>query len=349
MYMRLNFKNISLVCLLGLLLANGCGEKTHKAEEHKKNTKRHKTSHARKVIKKTSARKGKIVGGEIKKDTVFDVSNSPYHVTRNLVVLPDVKLTIEPGVEIKVATYTSIIIKGNLHAIGTADKRIKFTSAVKNDMWDGLRFADESFDYTSEDLIEGYGCIVEYCEFEKAKTAIICEKSAPVIRNNIIQKDEEGIKCLSWANPVIAHNLITETNIGITCEEYSSPDINYNTIIGDEGKGINCTVYSSPRITYNTIFGKGETWWKGIMCQDSSAPQINFNNIYSNGGHNIYLVKMKPGEISPDIDARNNWWGLDDQEAIATTIQDKFDRADLGEVNFVPFTKSKIKNANHKG
>ena len=341
-----NFKLTGVICLLGLLLASGCGKETHKAERHKKDSK-HKAAHAKRepAVKV----KGTEIGGEISKNTTLSLAESPYYVSRDLIVLPDVKLTIEPGVEIKVATYTAIIVKGNFHAIGTKQKKIKFTCADKNDTWDGIQFTDESFDYNSDDLIEGHGCIVEYCLIEKAKTGIICEKSSPVIRHNVLDKNEEGIKCRSWSNPLIAYNSITNNTIGISCEEYSSPDIHHNTIIGLEGHGIKCAVYSSPKITYNTIFGQGETWWKGITCQDSSAPKINFNNIYSNGGFNFFYVKLKPGEGSPDIDARNNWWGLNDKEAIANTILDKQNKAELGEVHFVPFATSKIKNAGHLG
>jgi parallel beta-helix repeat protein len=252
-------------------------------------------------------------------------------------------------VVIKAATYTALVIRGNFHAIGKPDKRIKFTSIRKNQKWDGIQFKDESFDYTSDELIEGHGCKIQYCDIENTRTGISCEKSSPMLANNIIKNNEEGIKCRDGANPLITNNLIKDNVDGIVCDEYSSPEIKYNTIIGDEGKGISCTTRSSPLIAYNTIFGNGDTWWTGIQCQNGSAPKINRNNIYSNGGFNLKQVRTKPGEESLDIDAQNNWWGTTDKDAIAATIFDKTDKATLGEVTFIPLAKSKIKNANYLG
>jgi hypothetical protein len=79
----------------------------------------------------------------------------------------------------------------------------------------------------------------------------------------------------------------------------------------------------------------------------SSQPVINFNNIYANGGFNLIMVKLKTEDKSLAINAKNNWWGMSDLESIAKKIQDKHDKAELGEVNFDPFSENKIANAKH--
>ncbi|MBI5789183.1 MAG: right-handed parallel beta-helix repeat-containing protein [Candidatus Schekmanbacteria bacterium] len=333
-----------------ILLLNGCGKASHEAEEPKKAVKKSKIDLVRRTkLSKEKESGGTIIGGEVKENTVLQLVKSPYIVNRDLTILPDIKLTIEPGVVVRVAPYTSIVVRGNFQAIGAKDKKIKFVASNEEELWDGLRFMDESFDYNSDELIEGNGCIVENCQFEKAKTAIICDKSSPVIRNNVFKNNEEAVKCRNHSmGALIANNIIEDNNIGITCEEYSNPEIIHNTIIGAEGRGVSCTIYSSPNVTYNIIFGKGESWWKGIICQDNSAPKITHNNIYSNGGYNFYYVKMKPGEGTPEIDAQNNWWGLSDKEEIAKRINDKGDKGDLGEVKFEPFLNSKVGNAGHE-
>jgi parallel beta-helix repeat protein len=335
---------ISLICAV-LVLGLGCGGEKQTEPE---TTPKRRAERAQSVSSRPKV-KGTEIGGQIKEDTTLSLGNSPYILNRNLEILPDVKLTIEPGVVIKAATYTAIVVRGNFHAIGKPDKHIKFTSLRENDKWDGIQIKDESFDYESDELIEGYGCTIQYCEIKNASTGISCENAAPLISNNIIQNGGEGIKCRDSANPVITKNLIKDNIDGIVCADYSSPEIKYNTIIGDEGKGISCVNHSSPLIVYNTIFGGGETWWTGILCQNGSAPRINHNNIYSNGGHNLKQVQIKPGEESLTLDAKNNWWGAGDKDTIATTIFDKSDKSSLGEVNFIPFAKTKIKNANHLG
>ncbi len=309
------------------------------------------TAHKRRQVtapEKVSV-KGTEIGGQISEDTVLGLADSPYILTHNLEVVPDVMLTIEPGVVIKAKAYTAIVIRGNFHAIGEENKRIKFTSLNKGERWDGIQIKDESCDYDSNELIEGFGCSIQFCEIEYANTGISCEKASPLLTNNIIQNSGEGIKCRDEANPKITKNLIKDNDSGIVCADYSSPEISYNTVVGDEGKGISCSNQSSPVIAYNTIFGKGDTWWSGIQCESASAPKINYNNIYGNGGFNLKQLQTKPGDESLDIDAKNNWWGTADKEAIAASIFDKTDKATLGEVNYIPFIKSKLQKSNHLG
>ncbi len=342
---------LSVICT-ALLITLGCGggEKNKESEEtaHAGNESTSHGGHAPVSTHKSKKEtiKGKRIGGQIRQDTTLSLQESPYILTRDLEILPDVKLAIEPGVVVKVAAYSGIIVRGNFHAIGEKDKPIKFTSLKKGSKWDGIQLKDESFDYDSEDLIEGFGCIIKYCEIENAVIGISCEKTSPVLSNNIIKNGEEGIKCYNEASPLITKNLIKDNLNGIVCIDFSSPEIKYNTVIGDEGKGIVCVNHSSPLIEYNTVFGAGSTWWSGIMCQNGAAPKIRHNNIYSNGGQNIKQVQ-KPGEESLAINAKNNWWGTDDEKIIANTIYDKNDRDNLGEVNYLPFVKTKIKDANH--
>lgn len=345
MYKRGYLQRLSLplICTV-IMLIMGCGGEKPGETEVKPERKAHK-----KQVKASDrpAQKGTEIGGQIREDTVLSLENSPYILTRSMDVLPDTKLIIEAGVVIKAALYTAINIRGNFQAIGKTGNPIKFTSLKKNEKWDGLQFKDESLDYDSDEVIEGHGCAVQYCEIENASTGISCEKASPLISNNIIQNSGEGIKCRDWANPEITRNLIKDNVDGIVCVDYSSPIISHNTIMGDEGKGISCVEHSSPEVTYNSIFGSGDTWWVGIMCQNASVPRINHNNIYCNGGFNLKQLQIKPGDESLAIDAKNNWWGSKDRVAIAGTIFDQADKSTLGEVTFVPFVDNKIKNANH--
>ena len=68
------------------------------------------------------------VSGLINSNTTWDLSGSPYIVTGNLAVNAGVTLTIEAGVHIKLNSGKSILMNGELIAIGTADNEILFTS-----------------------------------------------------------------------------------------------------------------------------------------------------------------------------------------------------------------------------
>jgi len=294
-------------------------------------------------------KKGTEISGVVKEDRVLKASESPYILVGNLEVMPDIKLTIEPGVVVKSSGYNALIVNGNLQAKGTPDNPIKFVGLREGEKWDGIRFGKKSFAYNSEDIIEGHGCIIEYCEIKDARVGILCEKASPLIQHNVVENCEEGIKCRDGSNPTIAYNLLKDNKDGITCEKYSSPEIKNNTITGKEGKGIYCKTYSSPTIAYNTIFGDGDTWWVGVLCQDSAAPKINHNNIYANGGANIKQLQNNPGEKSLEVDARNNWWGADNEEIIAKGVYDNHIKANLGKVIYKPYESNKISNASHKG
>ncbi|MBN2564550.1 MAG: hypothetical protein JXB46_02450 [Candidatus Eisenbacteria bacterium] len=64
----------------------------------------------------------------------------------------------------------------------------------------------------------------------------------------------------------------------------------------------------------------------GIAISGSGAtanPIINFNNIHSNTHWNVYVLSY--GEPDAIIDAENNWWGTDEESAIAWEINDATD------------------------
>ncbi|MFQ5647214.1 MAG: right-handed parallel beta-helix repeat-containing protein [bacterium] len=283
--------------------------------------------------------------GDITKDTVLTADKSPYYVIKKLTVKPEVLLTIKPGVEIRFDSYTPFVVEGNLHAIGTRKKRIVFTCSGKQGDWDGIKIVDSAYDYNSDELIEGHGCIIEYATISKARTGIACISSNPVIRHNIIKNNDEGVRCWEKSQALVTNNKFINNKTAIDCMNYSSPNITYNSILGADGKGIRCLNYCSPLIDHNTIFGSGRTWWKGLVFISSSHPIVSSNNIYANGGYNVYLAKRKPGDKSPDIDAKGNWWGLVDKEVIAKMIFDKMDKTVLGMVEYNPYKKKKIIDA----
>jgi parallel beta-helix repeat protein len=294
-----------------------------------------------------AGRRPTIIGGKIAEDTVLTLKKSPYRITKNLEVPLDIKLTIEAGVEVMIDVYTGIIVSGNLNVLGTNKQWIKLTATNPNEKWDGIKLTDDSFDYDSDELLEGHGVLIRNCKINLARTGIIVEKSNPRIEKNKFANCDEGLMCRDSASPLVENNVFLNNTIAIECVGFSSPDIRHNTIVGQEGKGLRIENHSSPKITYNTIFGKGMTWWKGITVLKSSQPVINFNNIYANGGYNLMMVKLKAGDKSLPLNAKNNWWGTSDLESITKTIHDKHDKTGLGEVDFDPFSENKISNAKH--
>ena len=68
------------------------------------------------------------VEGYITEDTIWSLENSPYIIVNDIIVEPGVKLTITPGVVVKFANGTNMIIDGTLIGSGNETYRVKFTS-----------------------------------------------------------------------------------------------------------------------------------------------------------------------------------------------------------------------------
>lgn len=68
------------------------------------------------------------VGGPIATDTTWTAAGGPYIVTADVTVNPGVRLTIQPGVEVRFDGNYALIVRGALDARGAAAQPIRFTS-----------------------------------------------------------------------------------------------------------------------------------------------------------------------------------------------------------------------------
>ena len=83
----------------------------------------------------TATAAGTTVGGGITTDTVWTRDNSPYTINFDVVVARGATLTIEPGVEVRVAQVRGLQVHGTIIARGSADARITFTGASATPGW----------------------------------------------------------------------------------------------------------------------------------------------------------------------------------------------------------------------
>ncbi|MEZ5015804.1 MAG: T9SS type A sorting domain-containing protein [Flavipsychrobacter sp.] len=108
------------------------------------------------------------VRGLISTNTTFTKANSPYIIDSVLTVDSGVVLTIEPGVEVQFLDGKNLTIelKGQLHAVGTAQDSIKFTttSSVKGkERYTGIYL------YRNGTLRKQYQIKMKYCIIECAR------------------------------------------------------------------------------------------------------------------------------------------------------------------------------------
>jgi hypothetical protein len=131
------------------------------------------------------------ITGVISVNTTWNKIGSPYIITGNTLIDTGVKLTIEPGVVIKISTGCYIQVRGELNAIGTPNDLIIFTSnnlVPTNVDWEYINF------------IYGSTCNIQYCSFKYAKCALKFDSYYGVyakIQNCYFMNCGQGID-ISW-------------------------------------------------------------------------------------------------------------------------------------------------------
>ena len=128
------------------------------------------------------------VSGALSSDTTWSLSNSPYTVTGNVLVLDEVTLTIEAGVVIKLQNNVGIVVNGTLIANGNETNRIIFTSDIADPQpgdWANIKFTSSAMP-SSWDISENYssGSYINYCDFKYAGNSSIYSEVSVFIHNS---------------------------------------------------------------------------------------------------------------------------------------------------------------------
>ena len=148
----------------------------------------------------------------IVQDTTWGVSGSPYIIQSDVRVYPATKLTIQPGVEVVIHIGSSLIIGGELNAVGEVNNKINITSNVTipaegqpagiifEVVADGATYAGGllptfSYDNVNREVRFQYesGSIIEYCNFSGLSKALELQDRYPYIANNVFNSCPTGI------------------------------------------------------------------------------------------------------------------------------------------------------------
>lgn len=298
------------------------------------------------------------VSGGIFTNTTFTLNNSPYIVTDNLVVFPNVKLTIESGVVLKFESNKYFEIRGELKAIGTNGSRIVFTSNSsipnKGD-WKGITIkntlgAKASFEYCdfnyastsndSECCYQGGPIYYNNCKFENNTFAITGYTGFNIyIDNSEFNNNTYGI---TEANKVITNCIFTNNNYGLYQTEwisvYNSTFTNNETALyGGRGLLQNSTItnntvgvisfYEGFEISNNVISNNG-VGIKTSNIYGSYASKIKNNKICNNTTYNVENLD----KLNKDL--TENCWCTDSQKEIEEKLKDGYDDINLGLFNY---------------
>ncbi len=219
------------------------------------------------------------------------------NVTGDITVPYGVTLTIEPGTTVSFTALSDdtnggadssrcefIINEGEIHALGTSENMIVFTSADSEPSprdWYGFRFVNSYDPY----------CVLDYCDIQWGYAGVRLSTASPTISNCIIANHSyRGIY-----GTVSAFSMTIENN-----EIYN--------IFGDSnGYGIFIDFENnrSVAISGNEIYGCDDS---GIYCdmpyQSNSDVSITGNSIHNNGDHGVYMTLY--GSSNLDVEFKNN-------------------------------------------
>jgi hypothetical protein len=171
-------------------------------------------------------------------DTLLTVDKSPYLVEEALLVMPNVKLTINPGTVIWFHKL-GLIVKGELQILGMKENPVRLGS-LRTSKWKGI-FFDQSL---TENKI--YHCkisdaefglrafnsnlSIQNCLFQENTWAIVLEEGAAQIHDSLIRTSQKIGLAARKTHLVVRGSTVTENNSGGVLLEESQAQIEQNNI-----------------------------------------------------------------------------------------------------------------------
>ncbi|MCX6304129.1 MAG: right-handed parallel beta-helix repeat-containing protein [Bacteroidetes bacterium] len=217
------------------------------------------------------------ISGNISGNATWNTTGAPYIIDGNTLIQTGVKVTIEAGVTVKFSGNTTLLINGELDALGDSLNHILITSNSANPNagdWNNIHFSstsvpasyDPSGNYTS-------GSIMKFCDIlygGQSNLGILeIDNAAPHIANDSIMYSSSAGIYLKKGYSKIENCYVSENSgAGI----YSSHD----------------GVYNDLHISDNSIFDNGEG---GIYVDEmwQNKIYITSNKISGNLGGGIYI------------------------------------------------------------
>ena len=245
------------------------------------------------------------VSGAIETDTVWYAGASPYILGSEVIVKNKALLTIEPGTEIR-SQGGGLIIEGRISAEGDNDHIIRF-DAANGKLWPGISFSG----------VKDRENKVSYARIARARTAINCQASSPLIEKSEFTQNMEGIRVSgAFSRPVIHKNILYKNKgPAVVVTDGAAPRIMENSIYENDGAGL--SVQSAiPDITHNTIARNRAS---GIELRGGTAI-IRQNNLMDNVPYN--MINAAGGA---PVKVWDNWWDSAKPAEILASVAGRID------------------------
>ena len=256
------------------------------------------------------------VSGVITTDTLWKSDDTPHIMTGDVTIPRGTLLVIEPGVEVRLAGFYALIVKGALIANGeildqgnensenaAMVNSIVFTSNKANPEpgdWAGIQF-DNTIDERNS---------LSYITVKYAKIGIDLFFAGVQLRDTIIEENETGIATMRVLPATYHHNLIRNNRVGANLSAF---------------------YVRTPLVFEFNVFTENE-----IGVQYDVGAKLIRNNLYNNLFANVVIGRQE------DMLAPSNWWGTTDADLIEASLRDGFDSAKLGRVLYQPIAPGPI-------
>lgn len=174
------------------------------------------------------------VGGELTADAIYSPLNNPYIVTQDLVVPPDVTLTLLPGVQLQFEIGTRLVIQGTLIAKGNADQKIFFQAKSQlpfPGQWYGILF-NNSHSQLASDSTYFSGSVLSDAEISNASYSVTLDQnSSLLIENTLVRQCSFGTYIKASGYNIIRNCTIDGCDFGIfIANGFQNPE---NLIVGN--------------------------------------------------------------------------------------------------------------------
>lgn len=239
-------------------------------------------------------------GRETMGDEVWTPEHGDIQCDQNIIVYPGDTLTIEPGVNVRMAPAAGIIVYGTLTVNGTVDNPVVFLSQSTEKKWGSIAIDNASGTirivhadlsqagtltfrgktYPAAVSIENSTAAIEGCYFTGSAQGIEAHHSYLTVRNNQFKDMGEMVHCTTCftlvENNRFDHTIGYSDAIDFDGELGSGSEIRGNVILASEDDGIDMGD-ASPLIEGNWI---ENCFNKGISLEGKSNPVLRNNVIW---------------------------------------------------------------------
>jgi len=243
------------------------------------------------------------VEGHISQDTTWTLADSPFIVTKDLIVDPSVTLTIMPGVEVRFGGNFILTVAGRLSAVGTLDKMIVFTSN---------KVQPQPGDWNTIKFNSAMQSTVAYVIVKYAINGITIENGTVEIRNSgISNNSQSGVYATGENHATITENTVQSNQNGILLEySTSGVNINNNQVSSNTQNGvyIHAYAYAEALADYQVVSKQTEIHDVSVSSNNVSGNEIGIylhSHAVANASYYYYSEAFANASIY-DITVSNN-------------------------------------------